>query len=723
MCKRIIYSLSVIFLMAVGFYGGTKAEEYLTVKEAGKSTIGTIAVVNLDEGVMIEEEKVNYAAKLIAYPDTNFIMTSLADARNGIKTDKYAAYIIIPGTFSRSVVSVNTKPEKANIEYAVNDNLREDIMVKVVGDINNFNLSLSSNMAYMYVSAILEEFHSAQDTADTIMENDNRDAELVSSVAPDALLTNLQFTELKQTESHIKPLDLDSRYHQAGQTVDAIDAEYQNYIEKGKEEFETIKAGQAKVVQAVAEADKTIAEIDIEKSGDGEVVYQKGVEKLDDVLEARNQEVEEHQNLLKSLLGTSEVSSFGKERNSTDVPEPELKSVQESVTEHNNEVNSQIEEIQAQIEIIEKEISKPTVVPIEPPTTHPTEPPTTEPTEPPTTEPIEPSTTEPTEPSSQDLSEKAAEEAVEENTGNEEAIKEQTVRHTTSAQSAKRDMLPPPDMTPPPGKEPIDKEKIKTAITGIHEKLDAIEPVDITKELKNIEKEVMAIPGLEIAEVTPVIQEDIIAPIQEECKKEATMLTGKTDAVKIEMDTYEKSLLEYDPLKYVDQGSIDSRLSDLGSNITGMELEITKSNSEYLEEVGQVYTDTNDNITALQNNMDIMYEETGKNIINAVESLKQSRNTINKQNVIILSDLTQKLPYTRLGSVEFTEAYDFIVNPVSVENKGSNVTIQVKHIQDNPKDRVQIILVIICAVTGGGILILLTISKIRDGKQEEKSYL
>ena len=54
-----------------------------------------IAVVNLDDGVKLKGKKAYYAGKIITLPNEHFYMTGLDDARNGLKSGKYGAYIVI----------------------------------------------------------------------------------------------------------------------------------------------------------------------------------------------------------------------------------------------------------------------------------------------------------------------------------------------------------------------------------------------------------------------------------------------------------------------------------------------------------------------------------------------------------------------------------------------------------------------------------------------------
>lgn len=81
-----------------------------------------IAVVNLDEGTTSAEEKINYADKIVQFPSSSFEYSSLEEARTGLTNGKYGAYIIIPAGFSQNVVSLNTTPQAAQLEYALNKN-------------------------------------------------------------------------------------------------------------------------------------------------------------------------------------------------------------------------------------------------------------------------------------------------------------------------------------------------------------------------------------------------------------------------------------------------------------------------------------------------------------------------------------------------------------------------------------------------------------------------
>ena len=51
-----------------------------------------------------------------------------------------------------------------------------------------------------------------------------------------------------------------------------------------------------------------------------------------------------------------------------------------------------------------------------------------------------------------------------------------------------------------------------------------------------------------------------------------------------------------------------------------------------------------------------------------LSAAKNTKTTTSKENQNILADFSAKLPYTRLGSMEYTQAYQFIAKPVALND-------------------------------------------------------
>ncbi|SES13383.1 YhgE/Pip domain-containing protein, partial [Lachnobacterium bovis] len=92
------------------------------IKEKGFNT-KKIALVNADEAVVQGGKTINYADKLISGMPKNFESVSLEMAKEGVENGNYGAYIIIPSTFSQSVVSINSTPKPVDLQYKISSKI------------------------------------------------------------------------------------------------------------------------------------------------------------------------------------------------------------------------------------------------------------------------------------------------------------------------------------------------------------------------------------------------------------------------------------------------------------------------------------------------------------------------------------------------------------------------------------------------------------------------
>lgn len=190
----VIFLLGIVFITGGIFLGyklgnGTSYE----VKNISLEPVDvkTIAIVNLDEGIVKDDKTINYANELIDYTNENLVSTSLEDARNGVEDGNYAAYVIIPATFSKNVNSINETPVESEIQYALHTNLTSQAGMAAMSNIYMLIESLNNNVSYMYVDGILNEFHIAQNSVEEVMENGKLVSDAVNNIEPDDINANV----------------------------------------------------------------------------------------------------------------------------------------------------------------------------------------------------------------------------------------------------------------------------------------------------------------------------------------------------------------------------------------------------------------------------------------------------------------------------------------------------------------------------------------------------
>ena len=218
---------------------------YHHISETGKAykVVSTkdIAVVNLDEGVKIKGKKAYYGGKIVTLPNEHFHMTGLDEARAGLNSGEYGAYIVIPATFSKAVESINNEPQKATIKYTVNGDNNDASLASVVNDINSFASVVSENITFIYVSAILDEYHKAQDNTKVILKNDGIDLDNINSISPESLLG--RYENVKENNIDYKPSDMDmDKYNVENENiVDSFSRELRDIKDENEKNFENIK--------------------------------------------------------------------------------------------------------------------------------------------------------------------------------------------------------------------------------------------------------------------------------------------------------------------------------------------------------------------------------------------------------------------------------------------------------------------------------------------------
>ena len=243
-----------------------------------------IAVVNLDEGTTEAEEKINYADKIVQFPSSSFEYSSLEEARTGLANGKYGAYIIIPAGFSQNVVSLNTTPQAAQLEYALNKNLSGESQYHLLYDVMSFGNSLNDSLSYMYLNNILSEFHKAQDGAATVMNNDLKDKDAIESIQSHDLVQLVEIPELKREENTTETLNVEEYVEKNTALATDLDSQYKKCVEEAQSQLQNMQTEGGSLSEQLTSLAEYTKQLDVFKDEEGNSVVDTANNKLDEVL-------------------------------------------------------------------------------------------------------------------------------------------------------------------------------------------------------------------------------------------------------------------------------------------------------------------------------------------------------------------------------------------------------------------------------------------------------
>ncbi len=290
-----------------------------------------IAVINLDTGVEKNGKQVYYAGKIIEYPDERYKSTSLEEAKEGMKKDLYGAYIVIPSTFSTSVDSINTTPQKAVFEYKINPNLKEEDRDEMIYEIAAFQESISTNVSYIFVDAILNEVHNIQNGAATVLKNDDSESTALAGVNAEELIFPVEFTELEENNETVKPVDLSNQSQELQNALLSVENNFEDALENGEKAYEGVVKKDKDVKDALDKLEKGVEHTNPLYDDKGDSTIKAGLESVNDEIDASHQKIEGQRSLLETAI-VKEINAYS------------TRQVQGSLVQSRNQIEKDVQE-------------------------------------------------------------------------------------------------------------------------------------------------------------------------------------------------------------------------------------------------------------------------------------------------------------------------------------------------------------------------------------------
>ena len=589
--KNLFAILKTVFLgvafISIGFILGSIFEKKNMDKMSSmEQTVNTIAIVNMDEGAVVDGEKVNFASSFALLPDDSFQLTSLSEAERGIKEGTYGAYVVFPGNFSTSVESINTNPEKVTITYSINPNLKEETRTEVIVKVKDYLTNVNDDLSKSYVKGIMSEFHNVQDGSVEILKNDKKDLENIMAIKPNELTKNVSFSQMSDAGKRPDDIYL-SGYVKSNK--DSV-ANLNSYHSKANENT-TNKMDEAKTTANGFSTD--FGNLSQKIGNFGETV--------------RN-----------SLTGTSTIDvwdgySTTQQTYKTNLENSISNELVAQRTTYQNSVNSQLSTIQS-----------------------------------------------------------ANQSKINAYISEEQAILQEWYTNT---------LLPAVTVASPgstiPQMPSLGACNLDNAVAGCsnpdsNEVCIFLGEGDITissTTQTSIETYTNSFGNLD---------NSIKCAVNAQYRTQLEDIVSDIDDIKNNADAAKTNFKNFDPYANINVTTPDKSLKQLNDNANGMQSEVNKKIAADNEYVSKVCTTTTSNVNTLKTDMRTASDTTQKNVENMTQKLKDERTAINEQNDAILSPFTEKLAYTRVGTLENEQAYMFIVEPVVgneaiAEKKDNNI--------------------------------------------------
>lgn len=262
----------LLLLAGMGIGIRTQAEyESDVFKTAGMQST-TLAVVNQDMGVEYAGEEINFAQSIIETLGEDVVLVSPAAGEAGLANGAYGALLSFPADFSGKLAGINLrKPERASFRYRVNENLSQKNTIEILLRIAELEKQINDSMSFLYASSVLGELHSAQDTVEELLQNEQNSVDAVREFVTADMSPHLDIPYMEREFPDIDYDDFSEFITRNNQVLTEINEKYDEYMQQAGEDYTTVKDNVSATVSAnrLAEA---ISGIDMLPAGTGDAL-------------------------------------------------------------------------------------------------------------------------------------------------------------------------------------------------------------------------------------------------------------------------------------------------------------------------------------------------------------------------------------------------------------------------------------------------------------------
>lgn len=723
-----------ISVFSIGVFCGTKLNkdnQERVIEEINKSS--DIALINLDEGVEIEGKKLYYAQNLLSTQGENLKFTSLNDAKIGLENGTYAAYILIPSTFSASIESINEKPVKVELEYELSDKLAPESKAGIVKDIEDFKLKLSNDISYMYVSAVMDEFHNAQDNSKLVLDNDKKELESMSLIKVRDVISHIDFPEIEFVEFVRNRLEIEPIVSSNLELIDAMRNSLLEKIQLGKDDYESVSKDKGLLDEGSKDFLNILGGLDIESDDNGEPVYQSGIDKLATQVNNYNAQLIDNRAWIVSELASNSNATRSSSQEYVDNSLSNIKnSWQNNIDTALREANQNIERLVTQAlenllaiqERIYDELDL--YVRDEFQAAH---------------EYYKQEAKREVEIYKENLINELIEEgyidddetdpiyAIIASSSNADIrIATYSNAESFSLRNAQVDFIDRNNFNSPMLSASADFQD-----TDLERRDSLFDIPDISYllgEANIVLPENQGswyagfIEGLErmytisTVDIEKTVKDDVVGAIKSKTSAKYADLKDVISKLNKSFDDYQNSLYQFDPFARIDVRILEQSAKSINSNVRDIAGKSAEYASEQSEEVAKVREKESERTKALRENMDTANKSTEDLVGKTLDGLKDARQSNTDTNKTLLEDFNNKLSYTKVGSIANKEVFEFISAPVQSSEIKNVRQYNFKNFikTESPYEKVNIYVMIVSAVMTLGMGIGMGFIRFRKGK-------
>lgn len=213
--------------------------------------------------------------------------------------------------------------------------------------------------------------------------------------------------------------------------------------------------------------------------------------------------------------------------------------------------------------------------------------------------------------------------------------------------------------------------------------------------------------------ISDYIRTQIVGKVESRANTVTSTLASRYSSQSETLESYQADLSTFNPLQRVNQDAVKSQYSEMRKNNSELQDSISKDYALKTEYISSLLQTTQKNVDTLRQSVVDTEEESKNTIETGLKAAKNTKTITSEENQALLYAFTTKLPNTKVGDLENTTAYQFMVNPLLVtQDSVEKATVQENNAVVNTENKknqtekdygiILLVLIGICVLSIGG---------------------
>lgn len=213
--------------------------------------------------------------------------------------------------------------------------------------------------------------------------------------------------------------------------------------------------------------------------------------------------------------------------------------------------------------------------------------------------------------------------------------------------------------------------------------------------------------------ISDYIRTQIVGKVESRANTVTSTLASRYSSQSEALENYQTDLSTFNPLQRVDQDAVKSQYSEMRKNNSELQDSVSKDYTLKTEYISSLLQTTQKNVDTLRQSVVDTEEESKNAIETGLKAAKNTKTITSEENQALLYAFTTKLPNTKVGDLENTTAYQFMVNPLLVtQDSVEKATVQENNAVVNTENKknqtekdygiILLVLIGICVLSIGG---------------------